>query len=93
MAGEVHLIRRLQLMLHDTCRNDDARLEAKRAAQEVGMQISSDGYATLSARMSDADFKALFSDSFDAGDSLAVPERLKPFVASISEAPKHLSFE
>ncbi|CAN7678953.1 hypothetical protein LJR231_005452 [Phyllobacterium sp. LjRoot231] len=93
MADETHPIRRLQLMLRDTCCTDDARAEAKRAAQEAGMKVSGEGNASLSARMSDAEFRKLFPAPSGSGDTLAVPERLKPFVESISEAPEHLSFE
>jgi len=80
-------------MLHGTCKTDDVRAEAKRAVVELGMNLSGEGYTSLSARISDADFKKLFSDPADVGGTLAVPERLKFFVASISEAPEHLSFE
>ncbi len=93
MAGESHPVRRLQLKLRETCCTDDAREEAKRAAQEIGMQLSGEGLATLSARIPDARFRELFSCPSGAADTLPVPERLKPFVSSISEAPEHLSFE
>lgn len=93
MSGGNDPIRRLQLVLHDSCRTDVTRAAAKRAAQQAGMELSGEGHATLSARMSDAEFKKLFSDASGAGGALAVPEQLKPFVASISEAPEHLSFE
>lgn len=84
-------IRKLQILLHDSCKSEEQVREVTRIAQEEGMQVSGKGAATLSVRMSDSDFKKLFSAT--AGDRpLAVPECLKPFVASISEAPNHLSF-
>ncbi len=55
------------------------------------MTLSGEGVATLSVRMPNTEFEKLFSPS--AEGELAVPEKLKPFVASISEAPEHLSFE
>ncbi|MBN3756642.1 hypothetical protein G3N95_27150 [Paraburkholderia sp. Tr-20389] len=93
MTNEPCPVRRLQLLLHDPCRNDAAREAAKRAAEQLGMQISGEGHATLSARMPDAAFRALFSCSSDTGGTLAVPGSLEPYVASISEAPQHLSFD
>lgn len=83
--------RRLQLLLHDNFTNEEGVREAKRIVEEVGMKVSGQGAATLSARISDGDFKKLFAEA--SGDQpLAVPPRLKPFVSSISEAPAHLSF-
>jgi hypothetical protein len=85
-------VRRLQLMLRGTCCTDNARENAKHTAQKMGMDLSGEGHATLSARMSDAEFRTRFSDTSGAVGALPVPEQLKPFVSSISEAPEHLSF-
>lgn len=86
-------IRRLQITLHDNCRTNEARAMAKRVAEEVGMTLSGEGSATLSVRMPDAEFKKLFSNPSDDKDTLEVPEKLKPFVSSITEAPKHIQFK
>jgi hypothetical protein len=83
--------RRLQILLHENCRTDDLRAAAIHAAEQAGMTLSGEGVATLSVRMPNTEFEKLFSPS--AEGELAVPEKLKPFVASISEAPEHLSFE
>lgn len=80
-------------MLHDSCRSNEARAAAKRVAEEVGMTLSGEGSATLSVRISDAEFKKLFSNPSDSKDTLEVPEKLKPFVLSITEAPEHMSFK
>ena len=93
MTSEPCPVRRLQLLLREPCRTDSAREAAKRAAQELGMQISGEGHATLSARMPDAAFQQLFSSPSGTGGTLAVPHSLEPFVSSISEAPEHLSFD
>ncbi|ACC72850.1 hypothetical protein PPMP20_34115 [Paraburkholderia phymatum] len=93
MTNEPRPVRRLQLLLRDTCSNDAAREAARRAAGQLGMQISGEGRATLSARMSDAAFRRLFPHSSSMSGTLAVPDSLEPYVASISEAPQHLSFD
>lgn len=81
----------LQILLHENCRTDGLRAAAIHAVKQVGMTLSGEGVATLSVRMPNTEFENLFSPS--AEGELAVPEKLKPFVASISEAPEHLSFE
>ncbi|MCW2240551.1 hypothetical protein [Azospirillum canadense] len=93
MTGRTRPIRRIQLLLHDACRTDEARAEVKRVAQDIGMNLSGEGHATLSARMPDAEFKKLFPNPSGTDNALAVPEKLKPYIASISEAPEHLSFK
>ncbi|EUC12810.1 UNVERIFIED_ORG: hypothetical protein BDU10_4167 [Burkholderia sp. CF145] len=93
MTNETCPVRRLQLLLHDPCRTDAAREAARLAAEQLGMQISGEGYATLSARMPDDAFRQLFSCSSGPSGTLAVPGSLQPYVSSISEAPQHLSFE
>lgn len=93
MLGTGQHIRRLQILLHEHCRTGDARAAAKRAAHDVGMAVSGEGSATLSARISETDFEELFSELSGGGETLAVPDRLKPFVSSISVAPDHLSFD
>jgi hypothetical protein len=91
MAPETRHVRRLQLLLHDTCRTSEAREAAKHAAHELGLQLSGEGAASLSARVPDAEFRKLFCGA--AADALTVPDPLKPYVSSICEAPEHLSFE
>lgn len=93
MPGTKQPIRRLQILLHEHCRTGQARAEAIRAAHEIGMTVSGEGSASLSARMPEAEFEELFSEFSGGGETLAVPDKLKPFVSSISVAPKHLSFE
>ena len=93
MTNESCPVRRLQLLLREPCRSDAAREAAKRAAEQLGMQISGEGHASLSARMPDDAFRQLFSSSFDTNGTLAVPVSLEPYVSSISEAPQHLSFD
>ncbi|RVM04189.1 hypothetical protein [Sinorhizobium meliloti] len=92
MAGK-RQVRRLQILLHEHCRSRESRAAAKVVVHELGMTISGEGKASLSVRMSEADFKELFSELSGGGDTLAVPDKLKPFVSSISEAPEHLSFD
>lgn len=87
---KAHPVRRLQILLHPTCSTNAARAEAKRLLSESGMQLSGEGNTTLSARMPDDAFRKLFAPQTDG--ALAVPAPLQPFVASISEAPEHLSF-
>ncbi|WP_105403196.1 hypothetical protein [Neorhizobium sp. T7_12] len=91
MASELRQQKRLQVLLHETCRTDDARAAAIHAATQAGMTLSGEGVATLSVRMPNSEFEKLFSSSPEG--ELTVPEQLKPFVESISEAPEHLSFE
>jgi hypothetical protein len=95
MTGEAPRIHRLQLMLAGPCLTDnaDAREELKRAIRELGMTVSGEGAASLSARITDADFQKLFPAVSCTADSLPVPDRLKPHVSSICEAPRHISFE
>lgn len=83
--------RKLQILLHEHSRSAEDLREVARILQEEGLQLSGQGAASMSARMSDSDFKKLFPAT-DNNKPLAVPERLKPFVSSISEAPEHLSF-
>ncbi|MBN3761960.1 hypothetical protein [Burkholderia sp. Ac-20365] len=93
MTNETCPIRRLQLLLRDPYRNDTDREAVRRAAEQLGMQISGEGHASLSARMPDDAFRQLFSSSSIASGTLAVPSSLEPYVSSISEAPQHLSFD
>lgn len=93
MTGDVQPVRRLQILLHETCRTADARAAAMHAIEQAGMTVSGEGAATLSVRMSNADFEKIFPARSQAQDELAVPDKLRPFVASISEAPEHISFE
>ncbi|NKK49336.1 hypothetical protein E0H35_30555 [Rhizobium leguminosarum bv. viciae] len=93
MPGTKEAIRRLQMLLHEHCRTPEARAEAIRAVRDVGMTVTGEGSATLSARMPEAEFEELFSEFSGGGETLGVPDKLKPFVSSISVAPKHLSFE
>ncbi|ALP64823.1 MULTISPECIES: hypothetical protein [Paraburkholderia] len=93
MMNETCPVHRLQLLLRDPCRTDAARAAARLAAEQLGMQISGEGHATLSARMPDDAFRQLFSGSSGTSGTLAVPRSLQPYVASISEAPQHLSFD
>lgn len=83
--------RKLQILLHDHRRSEDDLREVARILEEEGLHLSGQGAASLSARISDSDFKKLFPATGN-NQSLTVPERLKPFVSSISEAPEHLSF-
>ncbi|MBP0589671.1 hypothetical protein J8I87_08060 [Paraburkholderia sp. LEh10] len=93
MTNDTRPVRRLQLLLRDACRTEPARQAAKCAAEALGMQISGEGLATLSARMPDAEFRRLFSCLSGTDGTLAVPGSLYPYVSSISEAPEHLSFD
>jgi hypothetical protein len=43
--------------------------------------------------MPDDAFRALFPSSSSTCGTLAVPSSLEPYIASISEAPQHLSFD
>lgn len=90
MANPDARIRRLQLVLRESVRDPGTRTAVRQAAAELGLQLSGEGYATLSARIGEADFAALFGT---ADGALDVPDRLAPFVESISEAPEHLSFD
>lgn len=85
--------RRLQILLHESCRTDDARAEAKRATEQIGMTVSGEGTATLSARISNSEFEKLFPNQSGGKVELDVPDKLKAYVASISEAPEHFSFD
>jgi hypothetical protein len=89
--GDLSNSRKLQMVLHYSCQDETGLREASRVAMGLGMTISGLGAATLSARMSDTAFDKLFA-SASKESQLAVPEVLKPFVLSISEAPDHLAF-
>lgn len=91
MVDDHDPIRKLQILLHASCQNPAKKEEVKRIVEKTGMTVGGEGIATLSARMSDRDFKKLFFKDDDS-QSLTIPEFLKPFVSSISEAPDHLSF-
>ncbi len=95
MTDDTTRIHRLQLMLAGPCLADDAdaREELKRAVRELGMTVSGEGAASLSARIPDTDFQKLFSTASSTADSLPVPDKLKPHVSSICEAPRHISFK
>lgn len=89
--GDLSNSRKLQMLLHNSCQDETGLREARRIAMELGMTISGLGAATLTARMSDAAFDKLFAAA-SKESQLVVPDVLKPFVHSISEAPDHLEF-
>ena len=84
---------RLQILLSEGCRSDDDRAQVRKVLEQEGMPPSSEGLATISARVSAEAFGKLFPDAgAETAGVLPIPEPLKPFVRSISLAPGHLYF-
>jgi hypothetical protein len=74
------------------------REELKDQLRGLGIELSGEGAATLSGRISDREFAKLFaSGASDAGavgsDELPVPDALQGRVTAITLAPRHLHLE
>lgn len=86
---------RLQLLLKPLSRSERGREDAKNAAQQLGLEISGEGAATLSARCSREEFVAIFGAEPKQGPGgnspveLTVPNALLDFVSSVTVAPQH----
>ena len=82
--------RHMQLLLNDSSRDGAGRTKAKRAVKAAGLELTGEGYVSLSARISDQHFAALFGCEPEAvPDELGIPDALAPYFASVTEAPQH----
>ena len=87
---------RLQLLLDPHARGAADKAALKAELGKLGIEISGEGAATLSARISEADFARLFApaDLPAAEDAeLPIPDSLRGRVTTITVAPPHLHLE
>lgn len=97
-------MRRLQLLLSDQARTDEARASLVRELEALGCTVTGVGAASLSIRVSDEAYCRIFDGPstaaadrptrpaatiFVAPAGLTIPASLQPYLASVSEAPAH----
>lgn len=113
-------MRRLQLLLSDQARTEEARASLVHALEALGCTITGVGAASVSIRVSDAVYCEVFDGpaagtdagmpaapapapaskaasspqaAFDAPAGLTIPPVLRPYLASVSEAPAHVALD
>lgn len=85
---------RLQILLAPEARTAEGKRDLRRELERLGLDVSGEGAATLSARITTSRFEQLFgcepSASEADGNALLLPDRLRDRVISITLAPPHL---
>ena len=81
-------MRRLQLLLSERCRSDRTRKDLAQSLEAMGCTVTGIGEASLSVRVSEAVYERLFKD-----EPAQIPSSLQPWLASVSEAPVHQSYQ
>lgn len=80
-------MRRLQLLLSESCRTDRTRNDLVQTLEAMGCTVTGVGEASLSVRVSETVYAQLFKD-----EPAQIPSSLQPWLASVSEAPVHESY-
>jgi hypothetical protein len=82
---------KLQILLRKEWRKPATIADVRKLAGKLGITITASGTATLSGDMTAEAFESLFGQpAKDAAGELPVPDPLKPYVESISIAPRHI---
>lgn len=81
-------MRRLQLLISVGCRTDRTRNELVQSLEAMGCKVTGVGEASLSVRVSETVYDRFFKD-----EPARIPSSLQPWLASVSEAPVHQSYQ
>lgn len=88
---------RLQILLAPEARTAEGKRDLRRELERLGLDVSGEGAATLSARVTPSRFEQLFGCEPSAfgsdGNSLLLPDRLRDRVISITLAPPHVHLD
>lgn len=91
MSAEPIPDHKLQVLLKADSRGPDARKATLDLLADDGVALTGEGTVSLSVRVAPEAFDKLFTPVAEDG-TIAVPHKLKKFVESITEAPRHLRF-